>query len=69
MTNRQKTLVAFVRNNPGCCIMDAVNHEWRGRGHSASYARVHRLVRSGALRLERSNGRGGRVALFACEGV
>lgn len=69
MTNRQQSIVDFVRNNPGCCIMDVVQHEWRGRGHSASYARVHRLVRAGALRIERAAGRGGRVALFAQQGV
>lgn len=65
MTSQQINVVSFVRNNPGCCIMDVVHHEWRGRGHAASYARVHRLVRAGVLRLERCGGRGGRVALFA----
>lgn len=65
MTSQQINVVNFVRNNPGCCIMDVVNHEWRGRGHAASYTRVHRLVRAGVLRIERSGGRGGRVALFA----
>lgn len=65
MTSQQINVVNFVRSHPGCCIMDVVNHEWRGRGHAASYARVHRLVRAGVLRLERNSGRGGRVALFA----
>lgn len=64
MTNRQQNVVDFVARNPGCCIMDVVNHEWRGRGHAASYARVHRLIRAGVLRMERVGARGGRTALF-----
>lgn len=62
MTNRQQTVVDFVRANPGCCIMDVCAHEWRGRGHCASYARVNRLVRAGVLRKVRVSR--SRVALF-----
>jgi len=61
MTKRQKNVVDFIARNPGCCTMDVVRHEWRGRGHTASYARVDRLVRAGVLRKVRN---GSRVALF-----
>jgi len=62
MTSKQINVVDFVRNNPGCCIMDVVRYEWGGRGHMASYARVNRLVRAGVLRKQRISG--SRVALF-----
>jgi hypothetical protein len=62
MTNRQQTVVDFVRAHPGCCTMDVVRHEWSGRGHRASYARVRRLVRAGMLRSVRVSR--SRVALF-----
>jgi len=62
MTTRQQTVIDFVRVNPGCCTMDVVRHEWRGRGHRATYARVNRLVRAGWLRKVRVSR--SRVALF-----
>lgn len=62
MTTKQQNVVAFVAANPGCCIMDVVRHEWRGRGHQASYARVNRLIRAGVLAASRAR-RGARVSL------
>lgn len=68
MSTKQKNVIEFVRANPGCCIMDVVKSEWSGRGHVASYARVNRLVKNGAL-IAKRNQRGGRVALTVAETV
>jgi hypothetical protein len=62
MSARQRAVLAYVATHPGCTAADVTRHEWRGRGHAASYARVGRLRRRRLLRSV--PGRGGRVKLY-----
>lgn len=50
ISSKQAGVVEFVTQNPGCTAADVTRHEWAGRGHTASYARVTRLLRRNLLR-------------------
>lgn len=43
MSTQQIAALAYIARNPGCTAADVTRHEWSGRGHAASYARVSRL--------------------------
>lgn len=62
LNDRQADLVEFVRVHPGCSKWDAACFDWQGPGHSASYARVNRLIKRGALRAEQT--KSGKYRLF-----
>ena len=49
ITDAMIRVVRFVAEHYNCCTMDIVRNEWNGRGHSASYARVHRVRHQGLI--------------------
>jgi len=64
LSNRQEAVLSFVRANPGVTAADVTRYEWGGRGHSATYDRVKRLVRRGLIRTGKpASGRG--IGLYA----
>lgn len=62
MSNKQKIAIAFIERNPGCCVMDLNRYEFGGRGHAATYLRVDRLIKNGAIVSRK--GKGNRCALY-----
>lgn len=64
LSSAQKALLSTLAARGGSTdtIMDLVRSEWAGRGHAASYARVHRLARRGFVRFA-GMGRGSRVEI------
>lgn len=57
ISNQQAAAIAFIASNPGCSMADVCRYEWSGRGHSASYDRVNRLIRRRLVKCYWRNGR------------
>lgn len=53
MSSKQVFALRFIASNPGCTTADVCRAEWSGRGHSATYDRIKRLINRGFVTRKR----------------